>query len=223
MQAKKFHLQLMLILAATACGIQENSTTTKESAGSSGDSAVSGNVTFNGSVVSAFAITVDGVRYDDSEDFYTQEVQRLPAKVAAAGYPNWETSFDAVLGFNDLAHDMMVYIAPTEKRGYSGQAAVGADAKFRVELPADATDSSYNVRAVKRVNVILSKDGQTKRFCYNFSAVDKNVPFNEQDKPIMLDNFVSKLTLYACETKQEDGIVIPAAGPAPAGLTEETL
>lgn len=194
-----------------ACGSGdsgETSETANESGSDSSDS--DGKVTFNGSVVSAFTITVDGIRYDDSEDFYTQEVMRLPSKVAAAGYSDWNATFDAVLGFNDLARDMMVYIAPTEKRGYSGQAAVGTNAKFLVELPTAARDSSYNVRAVKRVNVLLTRAGETKRFCYNFSAVDKNVPFNEKDKPIVLDTFVSKLTLYACESQQTGGIVIPS-------------
>lgn len=206
---------LSSILFLMACGREETSKTDPQAAASDGNNSGSGSseakVTFNGSVVSAFAITVDGVRYEDSEDFYTQEVMRLPSKVAAAGYSGWDATFDAVLGFNDLARDMMVYIAPTEKRGYSGQASVGVDAKFLVELPADANDSSYNVRAVKRVNVLLSKDGVTKRFCYNFSAVDKNVPFNEKDKPIVLDTFVSKMTLYACESQQTGGIVIPSA------------
>lgn len=207
---------LSALLVVAACGTADVAKSGSQAAASSdssgGSSATAnGKVTFTGSVVSAFAITVDGVRYEDSEDFYTQEVMRLPAKVAAAGYSGWDATFDAVLGFNDLAHDMMVYIAPTEKRGYSGQASVGTDAKFLVELPSDATDSSYNVRAVKRVNVLLSKDGATKRFCYNFSAVDKNVPFNEKDKPIVLDTFVSKMTLYACESQQTGGIVIPSA------------
>jgi hypothetical protein len=197
---------------AISCGrdeSQQSSATSNTNASENG--AASNNVTFNGAVTSAFAITVDGVRYDDSEDFYTQEVSRLRDKAAAAGYNGWETKFDAVLGFADLARDMVVYISPTEKRGYTGKASVGSDAKFRVELPADAQDSSYNVRAVKRVNVILTKAGESKKFCYNFSAVDKNVPFNEKDKPIVLDSFTSKLTLYACESQQTDGIVIPAA------------
>lgn len=193
------------LVLTSACGQDDGS------GSASNDQSDTGNVTFNGSVVSAFSITVDGVAYEDSEDFYTQEVTRLPDKVAAAGYAGWQASFDAVLGFSDLAHDMMVYIAPTEKRGYSGQSSVDRDASFRVELPAEAQDSSYNVRAVKRVNLILHKDGETKRFCYNFSAVDKNVAFNEQDKPIILDTFVSKLTLYSCENRQTDGIVIPPA------------
>jgi hypothetical protein len=200
---------LVLYSLTASCGPEESS----DSSGSADTNSnnISGNVTFNGAVTSAFAITVDGIRYDDSEDFYTQEVQRLPDKAAAAGYEGWETKFDAVLGFGDLARDMVVYISPTEKRGYTGKASVGSDAKFRVELPADAQDSSYNVRAVKRVNVILTKAGESKKFCYNFSAVDKNVPFNEKDKPIVLDSFTSKLTLYACESQQTDGIVIPAA------------
>lgn len=198
---------------AISCGREDSQQSGASSNANVSDrgAASNSNVTFNGAVTSAFAITVDGVRYDDSEDFYTQEVQRLPDKAAAAGYDGWETKFDAVLGFGDLARDMVVYISPTEKRGYTGKASVGSDAKFRVELPADAQDSSYNVRAVKRVNVILTKAGESKKFCYNFSAVDKNVPFNEKDKPIVLDSFTSKLTLYACESQQTDGIVIPAA------------
>jgi hypothetical protein len=212
MKSSFFLSSLFVATVAVACGREETETVRSASqTNTSGDSSSTASVTFNGSVTSAFAITVDGVRYDDSEDFYTQEVQRLPEKAAAAGYAGWETKFDAVLGFSDLSRDMVVYISPTEKRGYTGKASVGSDAKFRVELPSGAQDSSYNVRAVKRVNVILSKDGESKKFCYNFSAVDKNVPFNEKDKPIVLDSFTSKLTLYACESQQSDGIVIPAA------------
>jgi len=202
---------LAFSIATASCGHEESKQTSRTSDADTASMSSATKVTFNGAVTSAFAITVDGVRYDDSEDFYTQEVQRLPEKAAAAGYAGWETKFDAVLGFADLSRDMVIYISPTEKRGYTGKASVGSDAKFRVDLPIDANDSSYNVRAVKRVNVILTKGGETKKFCYNFSAVDKNVPFNEKDKPIVLDNFTSKLTLYACESQQTDGIVIPTA------------
>lgn len=202
------------VFVVVACGTQDQASSTQSgsSNGSSSESVATGSggqVSFSGSVNSAFAMTVDGVRYEDSEDFYTQEVLRLPAKVAAAGYSGWDARFDAVLGFNDLAKDMMVYISPVEKRGYTGKAAVGSDAQFKVVLPSDALDTSYNVRAVKRVNVVLTKGTESKKFCYNFSAVDKNVPLTEKDKPIVLDNFVTKMTLYACDNQQSDGIIIP--------------
>ncbi len=47
----------------------------------------------------------------------------------------------------------------------SGQAADGTNATFLVELLIAASDSSYKVRAVKRVNVPLNRDGETKHFC----------------------------------------------------------
>ena len=198
----------LLALTASGCGREDKVETPQITVKATPPNE---SVEFHGAVTSAFSITVDGVRYEDSEDFYTQEVQRLPAKVESAGYTGWTAKFDAVLGFSDLSRDMTVYISPTEKRGYTGKTSVGSDATFRVELPSAASDSSYNVRAVKRVNVVLTKDGEIKKFCYNFSAVDKNVSLNETDKPIVLDTFTSKLTLYACESQQTDGIQIPEA------------
>src|SRR5262245_31205746 len=68
---------------------------------------------FEGYVMSAFAITVDEQPYEDMEDFYTQELDRLPEKVAAAGYDSeWKVSFEAEVGLSDLWRNMEVFVAP---------------------------------------------------------------------------------------------------------------
>lgn len=55
-------------------------------------------VQFMGFVGGAFPVTVDAVGYEDSEDFFTEELARLPSKVAAAGYDNsWTVTFEAAL------------------------------------------------------------------------------------------------------------------------------
>jgi len=173
-----------------------------------------------GSVVSAFQLTVDGRVYQDSEDFYSQEILRLQDKVAEAGYSGWDARFEAVLGFNDLASGMTVYAAPTAKTGYSGQAAVASDGKFRIEFPSNARDESVNVRAVKRVNVVLLRGGEVRKFCYNFSAVEKNVSLKESSLPVLLDSFQTQMTLYSCDSQpSRDGLALPSNnGQVLAGL-----
>jgi hypothetical protein len=156
-------------------------------------------ISIEGAIVSAFEITVDGVRYQDSEDFYSQEVTRLPEKAAVAGFPDWEARFEAILGFADLARGMTVYVAPTGNAGYTGSASVSADGQFRIELPADGKWASYNIRAVKRVNVLLTKEKETRRFCYNFSANLNDVSVNESSLPFVLGDFQTRWTLYSCD------------------------
>jgi hypothetical protein len=166
-----------------------------------------------GSLTSAFQMTVDGVAYQDSEDFYSTEVLRLPDKAAAAGFAGWQARFEAVLGFSDLARGMTVYVAPVGKTGHSGSASVSMDGKFRVEIPFDGKDSNYNVRAVKRVNIVLSKDNEVRRFCYNFSANLKEISLQETSLPFILDEFQTRWTLYSCEpvttTASTGGLQLP--------------
>lgn len=174
-----------------------------------------------GTVVSAFQISVDGKSYADSEDFYSQELGRLGEKIAAAGYAGWQARFEAVLGFNDLSRGMTVFVAPTGNRGPAGQAQVSLEGNFRVELPssADSADLKYNIRAVKRVNVFLTRGEETRKFCYNFSAVEKDIGLTPSSVAmVQLDTFETRLTAYACDS-QQDGksgttpVQIPVASP----------
>ncbi len=170
-------------------------------------------ISIEGAIVSAFEITVDGVRYQDSEDFYSAEVERLPEKAAIAGFPGWDVRFEAILGFADLARGMTVYVAPSGHVGYTGSAAVSADGRFRVELPADGKGASYNMRAVKRVNVLLTKEKETRRFCYNFSANLKDVSVIESSLPFVLDDFQTRWTLYSCDKSSPSSGSGGSAGP----------
>lgn len=226
---RKHAVRLISVLAMTgfcSCGdVTVNNPTSDPADGSGGNTPPPASPSTNagptktiieGSIISAFQITVDGTTYQDSEDFYSSEIGRLPEKVAAAGYAGWSATFEAVLGFADLTRSMLVYVAPAGNYGYTALSAVSLDGRFRIELPSNGRDDSYNIRAVKRVNILLSKDAQSVKFCYNFSAIEKNLKVSELSKPVILDDFQTRLTKYACSVQEKDaGTTIPVMGQSP--------
>jgi hypothetical protein len=209
-----------LVLTATACGrehdddssVQSTNTTPEPSPAAEGDDANA--LAFTGYVLNAFNVTVDGEAYADLEDFYTKEVSRLPEKAKEAGFDETYTvEFDLWL-------NMQVYLAPEEKQGFQGSAQIDSNGKFAISLPEEALDRTYRVRANKRISVVISKDSEIHKSCYNFSAIEKSIPFSRETRPIVLDTFGTTLTAYDCEAEADTGIQIPehkAGAVAPTG------
>jgi hypothetical protein len=164
----------------------------------------------SGSVISAFTIRVDGKKYLDIEDFYSQEISRLPAKIEAAGHFGYEVALEGELGYSDLINGMQVFLAPKKNRGYAAQSEVYEDASFEFELPKEAAGDVYKLKATKRIALVLSNELEEKRFCYNFSANETSVKYDELDLPVVLDHFETSITAYDC-TKDENGMIIPTA------------
>jgi len=166
---------------------------------------------FKGSVQYAFDLTVDGETYSDIEQYYTKQTEGLKEKVVAAGYSVDEVEFVGKLGFADFIQDMTVFVSSSA--GTQGKGTIDAQGNFSVSVPnPKAKDNlSFKVRATKRVQVLLINGGvTTKKLCYNFSAVEKDVIEN----PIALDTFKTDPTLYDC-TQVDNGLAIPAATQAP--------
>lgn len=166
-----------------------------------------------GSVTSAFQVTVDGVKYDDMEAYYTSVVSTLDQKVQQLGYAGYSAKFDAQLGYADLATGLTVYVTPSTDRGYQGKTTVKSDGTFDITLPPDASGDTYQIKATKRLSLTLTKASDTKRFCFNFSGVNLSVPYSDKDKPIVLNAFQSTITAYECQVDPtlEGSLPIPAA------------
>lgn len=169
-----------------------------------------GPTVFEGFVGGAFEVSVDGSRYRDMEDFYTQEVARLPEKVRLAGYDaSWQARFDAAVGLEDLWRDMQVYISPVASLGYQDQSYVDAGGRFAFTLPPAALGRDYKVRATKRIGIVMTRGETERRICYNFSAVEMSAPFADATLPIVLDTFETAVTAYACSAAA-GGLNIPS-------------
>jgi hypothetical protein len=175
----------------------------------------------SGFVVSAFDVNVDGQAYRDLEDFYTQELKRLPEKVKAAGIDQADSVvLDAEIGFKDLWHQMEVFIVSEGKSGYQGRTFVGYDGGFSLIVPGELMTHTYKIRAVKRINIIIRKGENVKKFCYNFSAKDISGPLNGKSEPVLINSFYSEITAYQCQAEVGTGIIIPTQMPAtPASIT----
>lgn len=166
-----------------------------------------------GSIVGAFQITVNGKYYDDIEDFYGEEIHDIQAKIAEAGYSGYSIDLDVRLGFSDLTRDMTVYVTSKGSRGYAARTQVSGDDTFSFELPTNAAGGTYQLRAVKRINIELTNlqdPSDVKMFCYNFSGIEESVTYKQEDKPVILNKFESKITTYECEARSSyDGLEIP--------------
>jgi hypothetical protein len=166
-------------------------------------------VVVSGSVVSAFPVTVDGMPYPDLENFYTQELKRLPEKVRAAGFDDsYKVEFNANVGFTDLWNGMSVFVLANGKTGAQAMTYVNGDGSFKTYLE-PGSENNFKVRAVKRISIILTKEKETKQICYNFSAKEQSVHFSEKSNPIILNDFTSDITSYKCESSGETGLQIP--------------
>lgn len=184
----------------------------------------SGPIDFSGYVLNAFEVSVDGEEYLDLEDFYTKELDRLPVKAAEAGFDaSYTITLDAEIGFTDLWLNMDVYVSPVAKHGYQGSSRVNEEGKFAIDLPADAVDEAYRVRANKRIRVLATRGGEIKRFCYNFSAMEKSVPFSDEGKPIILSEFTTSITAYDCVESKSSGLEIPVQDSGLEGSSSSTI
>jgi hypothetical protein len=157
--------------------------------------------------ISPMNISVDGVEYVDSEDFYTQEVDRL-TQMAQEQYPEHKLFFDAEVGLRDLKRDMSVYLAASGDEGFADETMVNGKGQFLFNLPAN-TDlkQSYVLRAYKRIGLRLEKGSNVISWCYNLFA-QKEVLL-EKDKQLILRDFSTKVTKYQCATQKKSGITLP--------------
>jgi hypothetical protein len=213
MKSIKISLSIAAIIASISCGKDSNcdgkSSVDLSRKCESETKDIQTSFKLKGSVTSAFDVTVDEKKYSDMETFFTEEKSKLPEKIKDAGFDGYAVDFDAKIGFNDLVLGMVVFVQSASDRGYASKGAVGGDGNFSIDMPAEASGDTYKVRSNKRISVILTKGAETKKFCYNFSAIDLEVPYGEKDKPIVLNNFTSTLTTYECSSDANQGLGIP--------------
>lgn len=165
-------------------------------------------VYLKGSVSAGFNITVDGQTYEDSEDFYTKQIDALEAEKDANGYADYSLTFDARLGLTDLKDGMTVQAEGIGEEGYAGETIVVNDGTFEIRFPPEADGETLNIRANKRIGVILRNGNETIYWCYNFLA-NKETEIGLDKKPIILRHFKTRLTKYKCAGRQANPLSIP--------------
>lgn len=154
-----------------------------------------------GAIVSAFEMQVDGSSYQDSEDFYTKELAILKSQMTQKGYKGYTINFDAQIGLENMANGMEVYAESTTGQGFAGQTQVDQQGQFELAVPASDEQESFQLRAVKRINILLeSPDLKTSvTWCYNFSGTAPTANLNSS---VIVSTFTTEVTSYACSAEQ---------------------
>lgn len=156
--------------------------------------------------VTPINIQVDGKTYQDSEDFYTKELNRL-ATLVKSQYPGYSLAFDAQVGLRNFKTGMYAFLAATDDVGVASEAYVDSTGKFSFMLDGKTDKAAqYTIRATKRIGLKLTKKGEdTIAWCYNMYA-EKSISLNGQ--PNILRNFVTSVTEYQC-SDNAGGITLP--------------
>ena len=162
--------------------------------------------------VSPINVTVDSKNYDDSEDFYTTEMARLKKKVADEFGADYTFRFDAKVGLKDIKNNMSVFLV-ADNEGLSGETSVDSNGQFRFRFTnANNVDASemYTLRAYKRLNMSVYNPatGDKLSWCYNMYAERKTLL--EKSKSLVLREFKTKITEYACQQENDDGLEFPS-------------
>lgn len=167
-------------------------------------------VTFSGYVQKAFAITVDGVRFEDSEQFYTNFISSLIL-------PHYVVPEDATItvegqyGMDEFGSNAWVFMTPAQQEGDLFQARTDSASKFTVQVTDAALNSTYKARLVIRIGLLVSSPSEDpEHFCYVLTGARDDVALSEKSKPIIFDNFSTQLNTYKCEQVTDSQLIIPS-------------
>lgn len=165
-------------------------------------------VFLKGSISSGFHMTVDGTTYADSEDFYSQKIDVLEAEKIESGYEDYEMTFDAELGLTDLKNGMTVFAETAGDSGWSAETIVVSNGTFGLEFPDAVAGNKFQVRANKRIGVILVNGTEKIYWCYNFSATQET-KLTRESLPVLMRHFTTRLTKYKCQGGRSNSLSIP--------------
>lgn len=186
------------------CGVDPNAqkTSTNDTASTQdGNNLVDESLVIEG-YVSPINLVVNDKPYADSEDFYTQEVDRLKLDVAKK-YPNHDLFFDAAIGLQDFKYGLTAFLVADSEVGVASESAIDSRGKFTFNLPPD-TDKQipYTVRASKRIGLRLvpvdPTDTNVISWCYNLSG---ETQITLDSKSFILKKFTTNVTSYKCAEK----------------------
>lgn len=157
--------------------------------------------------ISPINISVNEVPYRDSEDFYTQELERLEREVKTE-YPDHKLTFDAAVGLRNFKAGMYVFLVASSEYGIASESYVDSSGKFEFRFYDDVIDkkSLYTLRASKRIELRLTDGDDIITWCYNMYA-EKEMAL--EDNPVILRHFYTSITKYQCSSDDNQGIEIP--------------
>lgn len=150
--------------------------------------------------VNPLNITVDGESYDDSEVWYTQQMNKLEEE-AKQNYPDLKLRIAGSIGLSDLANGLTYIVYNQNLTKQQTDSFFYIDGMFKAQ--------SFNILAVKRVNIeLLNSYGRTEQsWCFNFKGTGSFIADNRVYANIK--DWNTSLTRYKCSSVDSRTFGIP--------------
>lgn len=200
-------------MALTACGDYEL-TNKNQDAELEAALAPGSKIEFSGYVQRAFEITVEGVTFNDTEDFYTNFVDDLILSDDryAEALADAEITIEGEYSVEKFGSSSRVFMSSQQGDGHIYESTTNNQAKFTIEVDVSATDEVFKARVINRIGLnVAYEDGTEERFCYILHANRSSISVTETSKPIIFDDFKTQLNSYNCE-EAASKIEIPTSG-----------
>jgi len=219
---------ILTVLTLSACGAQEqlDDAATEETTASEtvtttdgANEAATGDQ-FEGYVLSAFEIKVDGKHFSDSEDFYTRFVDELikPKR------PDLDASQVEVLGqygVTSFGVGAPVFIAPSNGGdAHIYEATTDGNRAFKVNVSNASDETVYQAKTVLRIGLTIKGLGLADsdvKYCYLLHSTKDGVNVLDGG-PIVFDEFTTQLNAWDCNESGPTTI----SGSIPSATTTTT-
>jgi hypothetical protein len=185
-------------------------------------------VTFTGYVQKAFALTVNGVSFSDSENFYTNFIEEL-VKPAYGDLEDADVTVEGEYGLSKFGTASKVFMA-ADGDGHLYEAVTDNASKFAVQVDDAALDEIFKARVVMRIGLKIKRPDSVEHFCYILHGIRDGIKVSESAKPVVFSEFKTQLNTYRCEEVDDSAIAIPSfekkvnasKAPVDAGSPEVT-
>lgn len=169
-------------------------------------------VEFSGYVQKAFTLKVNGSAFTDSEQFYTQFIDKL-VKPSYPELSDKNVEVEGKYGLSEFGAGSKVYMSSMAADGHLFESTTDGQSKFTVKVTSTALDEMFKARVIIRIGLLVKKDGsEDQHSCYILHGIKENIAISESSKPIIFDDFSTQLNTYKCEDVKDNELIIPGAG-----------
>jgi hypothetical protein len=181
---------------------------------------VGNDIAFDGFIQRAFEISVNSIKFADTEDFYTRFIAEL-----IMSKPDYKEKFgtskievEGEYGLERFGSNSPVFMSSMSGDGHIFQTRTDAQGKFTIKVKKSAQDETFKARVITRIGLIITTGEAKEHYCYILYGFRDGISISENTKPVIFDTYTTQLNSYQCSAVQDDTIVIPES-PSGTGDT----
>ena len=175
-------------------------------------------VTFNGYVQRAFTITVNKQSFNDTEDLYTNFIDKLITsddkyKTALAGA---KVDVEGDYGITTFGSSAPVAMSSMAATGDIFNATTDSSGKFSISVTKTQQGQTFKAKVITRIGLQITYPTKTvDHWCYLLFGQKDNINIGDAGSSVIFDSFTTQLNTYNCSKVNVSALIIPTSGTNP--------